>query len=87
MGTVVNPEHNIDLRTIDMFDVGDVEKGAKLEDAHATLEAQVLSILKANPNAIPFVVGGSNDQSYPNAAALMSHLGHGNVSHNARTLV
>jgi len=27
MGTVVNPETKIDLRTIDLFDVGDVAKG------------------------------------------------------------
>uniref|UniRef100_A0A915JGU1 Arginase n=1 Tax=Romanomermis culicivorax TaxID=13658 RepID=A0A915JGU1_ROMCU len=29
---------------------------------------------------IPFVIGGGNDQSYPNARALMDHLGNGDVA-------
>lgn len=85
MGTVVNPEFQVDLRTIGLYDVGDVDKGASLEDAHQTLATRVRAILDGRSGGsggpvIPFVVGGSNDQSYPNATALMEHLGHGDVS-------
>ena len=50
-----------------------------LESAHASLESRVTKLMHAGPHVIPFVVGGSNDQSYPNAAALMNELGHGKV--------
>jgi arginase family enzyme len=80
MGTLINPEFNVDLRTIGLYDLGDVSKGSTLEAAHTALEQRVRSILDADSSVIPFVVGGSNDQSYPNAAALMGHLGHGDVS-------
>ena len=84
MGTLINPEFNIDLRTIGLYDLGDVSKGSTLEEAHTALEKRVRTILDANASVIPFVVGGSNDQSYPNAAALMGHLGHGDVSDTPR---
>lgn len=80
MGATANSEHHINLSTIDMFDVGDVPLGATLESAHLTLQSRVHALLSAGPHVIPFVVGGSNDQSYPNAAALMQTFGHGNVS-------
>jgi hypothetical protein len=66
MGTVVNPEFNIDLRTIDIFDVGDVEKGAgttlsrgwidapRVERARRTDRASLLSpVVRA---AVPLFV-------------------------------
>ncbi len=43
---------------------------ASLEQAHALLEARVARVLAAG--AVPFVVGGGNDQSYPNARAWLA---------------
>jgi arginase family enzyme len=43
-----------------------------LESAHIALTARVAEAIRAG--AIPFVVGGGNDQSYPNAAGLLSTL-------------
>lgn len=42
-----------------------------LEEAHRELEERVGRALGAG--AVPFVIGGGNDQSYPNAAALLAH--------------
>lgn len=41
-----------------------------LEESHQKLEKQVCEILKKG--GVPFVVGGGNDESYPNASALLS---------------
>jgi formiminoglutamase len=41
-----------------------------LESSHAALTRQVAACLAKG--AIPFVVGGGNDQSYPNASALLA---------------
>merc|ERR1740122_900252 len=72
MGSLNNVEFGIDLsKRIDLFDCGDV-KGSSLEEAHENLRAEVSEILKQGH--IPIVVGGSNDQSYPNARALLDNL-------------
>jgi len=70
MGAVVNFEYGIDLRhsKVNLGDDGDVSSGS-LEHAHSELRAIVSQIIKHG--SIPFVVGGGNDQSYPNAAGLM----------------
>jgi len=70
MGTVVNPEFNVDLTKLHIFNSGKIPSGLKLEEAHTVLEKRVTDILKRG--CFPFVVGGSNDQSYPNASALMN---------------
>jgi formiminoglutamase len=36
-------------------------------------------VLQSGSHVVCFSVGGSNDQSYPNAAALMNSLGHGKI--------
>ncbi|KAJ3401728.1 hypothetical protein HDU80_005765 [Chytriomyces hyalinus] len=75
-GTAVNPELGVDLTTLGVGSLGLIEEGLSLEDAHAKLAAAVKQVLDAGqmPGSIPFVVGGGNDQSYPNASALLSHL-------------
>jgi len=79
LGTVVNPETGINLHGIEMYDVGDVEADVDLETAHRLHEKRVRSILSSASNVVCFSLGGSNDQSYPNASALMTTLGHGSI--------
>ena len=43
----------------------------ELEEAHILLTKRVLEVLKSN--GIPFIIGGGNDQSYPNASALLQY--------------
>eukprot|EP00743_Colponemidia_sp_Colp-15_P004669 GILK01005031.1.p1 GENE.GILK01005031.1~~GILK01005031.1.p1 ORF type:complete len:336 (-),score=49.40 GILK01005031.1:256-1197(-) len=78
VGPVINPEHRVDLRSLKLSDAGDVTGPAPedIETAHQLLTSKVSAVLAAN--AIPFVVGGSNDQSFPNASALLQHRG-GNI--------
>lgn len=70
-GTLYNPENQIDLSPLSITDAGDIPANLSLEDAHTALAVKTQDILKAG--GIPFVVGGGNDQSYPNASALLSH--------------
>ncbi|PRP81069.1 putative arginase, partial [Planoprotostelium fungivorum] len=70
MGTVVNPEYDIDLRTIGVHDVGDIDPDHPLEEAHSRLRARVSNLLSIK-GVVPFVVGGGNDQSFPNGSALI----------------
>eukprot|EP00397_Hematodinium_sp_SG-2012_P024017 GEMP01025000.1.p1 GENE.GEMP01025000.1~~GEMP01025000.1.p1 ORF type:complete len:363 (+),score=76.79 GEMP01025000.1:102-1091(+) len=46
-----------------------IAPGTSLEDAHANLRVQVYKDLKES--RIPFIIGGGNDQSWPNAEALL----------------
>jgi formiminoglutamase len=71
VGTVVNPEFNIDLKTIKLTDQGDVDASLSLEDGHKALHVAVLGLVQKNK--IPFVIGGGNDQSYPNGYGLLKH--------------
>eukprot|EP01120_Amphizonella_sp_Union-15-10_P009940 TRINITY_DN3882_c0_g1_i2.p1 TRINITY_DN3882_c0_g1~~TRINITY_DN3882_c0_g1_i2.p1 ORF type:complete len:305 (-),score=51.63 TRINITY_DN3882_c0_g1_i2:69-983(-) len=64
MGTVVNPEFSLDLRSIEISDGGDVDPDISLEDAHKELTKTASQILKS----------GGNDQSYPNARALLEYM-------------
>ena len=56
-------------------DAGDVKthSAEALEEGHLLLEEQVFQVMISSPSrdCIPFVVGGGNDQSYPNARALL----------------
>lgn len=72
MGAVKNVEYDVDLSTLRIRDAGDIPAGLALEEAHAALQKRVGEVLAAG--GIPFVVGGGNDQSFPNVAALMAHL-------------
>lgn len=70
-GAVHNPEKNADLSMLSITDAGDIPTEIPLTDAHARLAQAVGAILEKG--GIPFVVGGGNDQSYPNASALLHH--------------
>jgi len=72
-GTVRNPQWKVDLSGISVSDAGDIPPCQTLEEGHAALTRATENILAAG--GIPFVVGGGNDQSYPNARALLNHLG------------
>lgn len=68
MGTVFNPEYNVDLTNIKISDAGDIDPDCDLEKAHELLKDKVAEIIKNG--GIPFVIGGGNDQSYPNASGM-----------------
>jgi formiminoglutamase len=70
-GTIYNPERNADFSRLSITDAGDIPSNLSHEDAHAALAEKTGEILKAG--GIPFVVGGGNDQSYPNAEAMLGH--------------
>ena len=53
-----------------IVDSGDIQEDLELEDAHELLEKKISSII--SNKGIPFVIGGGNDQSYPNALGLLS---------------
>lgn len=72
IGTLVNREFGIDLQPLKVFDFGDVKAGLSLEEGHKELTKRVLSVLRSG--AVPFVVGGGNDQSFANCSALLDHL-------------
>lgn len=72
MGTLVNPETGIDLTVIDLYDIGDIPRGMKLEEAHKQLQNTVRQVLEFG--YIPFVIGGSNDQSYLNYSAFADYV-------------
>lgn len=69
-GTVDNPQMEVDLTSLCVTDAGDVPANCGLEKAHSTLTHRVEDILKEG--GFPFVVGGGNDQSYPNVSALLN---------------
>lgn len=59
-------------RTIKITDGGDIENdGRSLEEMHAALTERVSAVIARG--GIPFVVGGGNDQSYPNACGFLAH--------------
>ena len=73
-GTVVNAEYDdLDIRKyLTISDGGDINANLSLEEAHQQLEERVTQLIKNGK--IPFVVGGGNDQSYPNASALLNNV-------------
>jgi len=58
-------------KNIAIIDTGDVD-GRTLEDVHDALREKVSEALRMG--WIPFCVGGSNDQSYPNGLGLLDYL-------------
>lgn len=60
-------DHRVSV--LKLCDAGDVSSQGTLEQTHVELEKSVYKILKTG--AVPFVIGGGNDQSYPNCSALM----------------
>lgn len=70
-GALLNREHEADIRQLWVALHSDVGAGLSLEDAHDALTTAVQKALSRSQ--LPFVVGGGNDQSYPNARALLAH--------------
>ena len=72
MGTVVNPEYDVDLRDyLTVSDAGNVA-GDTLEDMHAALREVVADVVQGG--GIPIVIGGGNDQSAPNGFGALDGL-------------
>ena len=71
-GTVINVQFNdLDLREhLTLSDGGDIPEDLSLEEAHQRLEERIEGLLSLSK--LPFVIGGGNDQSYPNASALLA---------------
>ena len=70
-GTVVNAEFDcLDLRKyLKISDGGNIDEDLSLEEAHQQLQRKIQQLL--TNQQIPFIVGGGNDQSYPNASVLL----------------
>ena len=68
-GITDNPELDIDLSGLNLADAGNIPTDLPLGQSHTTLTQKTSAILQKD--GIPFVVGGGNDQSYPNASALL----------------
>lgn len=73
IGSLENPEFNVNLsHSCELYDLGDIylEKNhSTLEEAHLKLRKTVKHVLTRG--YIPFIIGGSNDQSFPNAMGLI----------------
>jgi formiminoglutamase len=61
------------LGTLGVHDAGDVAPQATLEDTHAAQQAAVTQLLADGKRVV--VLGGGNDISYPDCAALSKHAG------------
>lgn len=77
VGPLVNPEFGIDLRGLKIVDAGDIAVPT-LEEGHESLASTVGKII--GHGGIPFVIGGGNDQSYPNARGLLAHVPSGSMA-------
>jgi formiminoglutamase len=73
------------MSSLHVYNLGPIESELKLTDAHQQLEDTVTSVLSTG--AIAFVIGGSNDQSYPNAMGLVNSLAHCAVSDKSMGVV
>lgn len=76
VGTIHNPEYDLDLTNLRLIDLGDVATGLTLEEAHSRLMQTVADVIRRG--ALPIVIGGSGDMSYNNVSALMEVAG-GNI--------
>ncbi|ORZ36274.1 hypothetical protein BCR44DRAFT_64128 [Catenaria anguillulae PL171] len=75
VGTIFNPEFDIDLRqSIQAVTTGMAacRKTQSLEQAHEQLKDHVRQVI--THGFVPFVIGGGNNQSYPNATGLLATL-------------
>jgi len=72
IGTLRNNEYNVDLTGLKVGDAGDINQDLNLEDAHDALRQKVAELV--GKGIIPFVVGGGNDQSFPNGKGLLEGL-------------
>lgn len=72
-GCVPNPKFSkSDFSTIDIVDFGNVGVGLDYDACHTALRMTVRNVIQEG--FVPFVIGGSNDQSYFNARGLLDNL-------------
>lgn len=72
-GAVQNSEYGIDLTAVKFMDVGDVLAGKTMEETKAILSTTVTELISRG--SVPFVVGGTMDQSYYTALGLIGAAG------------
>jgi hypothetical protein len=72
-GSIENPEFDLTLSQMKIVDAGDIVSGKSAEETKANLSMCVSELLLRG--ALPFVVGGGNDLSYPSAAGLLNICG------------
>ncbi len=63
IGPTLNLEFDIDLRDLIIYNYGNINNNLSLENAHKLLTDTISTFPKFK---IPFIIGGSNDQSYYN---------------------
>jgi formiminoglutamase len=63
IGPTLNLEFDIDLRDLIIYNYGNINNNLSLQNAHKLLTDTISTFPKYK---IPFVIGGSNDQSYYN---------------------
>ena len=82
IGCHPNPEWNIRLSdNIQIYDFGDINDELNYDESHLKLSQIVEQLL--NKQLIPFIIGGSNDQSYNNFLGFTNYLNkHNNLSNN-----
>ena len=72
-GALLNRELQVDLRVLSVADAGDVETHT-LEISHEALRKKVATICGRQAHSCCVVIGGGNDQSFPNACGLFDAL-------------
>lgn len=77
LGPLINPEFNIDIRNLNLVDLGNMPITESLEENHLVLTDAVKKSI--DDGYILIIVGGGNDQSYCNAKGLMNSLNTGNI--------
>ncbi|KAG9392810.1 Ureohydrolase [Carpediemonas membranifera] len=73
-GPTIDPRTGTDISRLRITDAGDATSNdGTLESAHASLERMVRSVVEKG--GIPFVIGGGNDQSFPNGRGFLQGRG------------
>jgi len=68
-GSIRNPEYGLDLRQMQIMDVGDVLAGGSEEETWQLLSTTISELVVRG--GVPFLVGGGRDQSYFSSMGLM----------------
>jgi hypothetical protein len=72
-GYVRNAEYGIDMTDMKICDVGDIPAGKSVEETKQSLTAAIIEVITRE--AIPFVVGGTNDMSFFNFQGMLRAFG------------
>ena len=70
---MVNPEFHVDVTKLNVYDFGNISisEDEDLEHAHEKLQNSIKDII--SHCSVPFIIGGGNDQSFPNAMGLLKN--------------